>query len=64
MYYGTYAIQWSLYFKTTHWTMEIWFYIAVGLKIKVHQKQRCTLDRIMWSNERGSLKIKSCKLEA
>ncbi len=28
-------IQWSLYFKTTHWTKKMWSYIAGGLKIKV-----------------------------
>ncbi len=28
-------IQWSLYFKTTHGTKNIWYYIAGGLKIKV-----------------------------
>ncbi len=28
-------IQWSLYFKTTHGTKEMWSYIAGGLKTKV-----------------------------
>ena len=25
-------LQWSLYFKTTHWTKRMWSYIAVVLK--------------------------------
>ncbi len=29
------AIQWSLYFKTTHGTKKMWSYIAGGPKIKV-----------------------------
>ncbi len=31
------VIQWSLYFKTTHGTIQMWSYIADGLKIKVQQ---------------------------
>ncbi len=27
----------SLSFKTADWTMELWSYIAYGLKIKVHE---------------------------
>ncbi len=29
------SIQWSLYFKTTHGTKQMWSYITGGLKIKV-----------------------------
>ncbi len=25
-------VQWSLYFKTTHGTKKMWYYIAAGLK--------------------------------
>ncbi len=32
---GSYVIQGSLYFKTTHGTKKMWSYIAGGLKIKV-----------------------------
>ncbi len=32
--FGHMLIQWSLYFKTTHGTKNVWSYIAGGLKIK------------------------------
>ncbi len=32
---ASYAVEWSLYFKTTHGTKKMWYYIAGGLKIKV-----------------------------
>ncbi len=36
-------VQWSLYFKTTHWTMKMWCYSTGGLKIKVLYHTNCTL---------------------
>ncbi len=61
---NVWAIQWSLYFKTTHATMEIWWYTAGGHKIKGSVAHtNALLHQIIWSYNQGGLKIKGCNIE-
>ncbi len=57
------TVQWSLYFKTTHGTKEMWSYIAGGLKTSLIAHKITFWDKILWSYNQGGLEINGCKIE-
>ena len=57
-------LQWSLYFKTTHGTKNMWFYIAGGIKIKVILHRKLPFGtKSSGLVIKGGLKIEGCKIE-
>ncbi len=58
------VLQWSLYFKTTHGTKKMWYYIAGGLKIKVISHRKLPFGtKSSGLIIKGGLKIEDCKIE-
>ncbi len=56
-------VEWSLYFKTTQWTMKLLSYISAGHQIKVQQHTKTPVGTKLKSYSQGGFKSKGCKIE-